>query len=376
MKSKKELTTSQNEIIKLLSSDDKLTQREISERTGVSERYVRKVKRKYFNPFKEHCDDRAVKTKDVDFYWDKSGQFSMKVHPSKPKTITVDDLERLYLEKLKNHKPNYEGFKFTPNDDKHLLVIDIADAHFGKLASYYETKDAYNLEITKQKVYEGVSGLLDKAKGFGVDRVLFIIGNDVLHIDNPFSKTTAGTHQNTDGMYFDMFNVAFDVYVNIIESLCKDFYVDILFNPSNHDFLLGWTFAQKLEAWFRSVDNITFDCDMRHRKYYQYGLNMIESDHGDGCKEQDTPMLMAQEEPIMWSETKYRYSYKHHLHHKRVIRYNNGKDYIGVTIEYLRSPSSSDSWHHRNGYTGNKKAIEGFIHHKEYGQIARITHHV
>lgn len=375
-KSKKELTTLQNEIVRLLSSDDKVTQREIAERVGCTERNVRKVKRKYFNPFKEHCNERGIKLKEVVTYWDKTKEYSVRVDPNKVKEISIEDLERLYLEKLKNHTPNYEGFKFKGNKDEHLLVIDIADPHFGKLSSAYETGDNYNLDIAKRRVYEGVEGLLNKAEGFIIDRVLFVIGNDVLHIDNPYAKTTAGTFQNTDGMFYDMFNAAFDVYVNVIESLCKDFYVDVVFNPSNHDYMFGWTFAQKLEAWFRNVDNITFDCDISHRKYYKYGVNLIGTSHGGGAKMQDMPLLMAQESPILWSETKYRYLYLHHIHHKQVNKFQSGKDYIGVTVEYLRSPSSSDSWHSRNGYTGNKKAIEGFIHHKENGQIARITHYV
>jgi len=50
------------------------------------------------------------------------------------------------------------------------------------------------------------------------------------------------------------------------------------------------------------------------------------------------------------------------------------KDHIGITIESLRSPSGTDVWHHNKGYTGAPKAVEGFIHHKEYGQVARLTH--
>jgi len=83
---------------------------------------------------------------------------------------------------------------------------------------------------------------------------------------------------------------------------------------------------------------------------------------------------MATENPLMWNECKYRYIYLHHIHHKQSTKFMNGKDYIGVTVEYLRSPSEADSWHDRNGYKGSKVAIEGFIHSFESGQVARITH--
>ncbi len=84
---------------------------------------------------------------------------------------------------------------------------------------------------------------------------------------------------------------------------------------------------------------------------------------------------MAQEKSKDWADTKFRYWYLHHLHHKIKYKWQDAKDYIGVTVEYLRSPSSSDSWHHRKGYCGVPKAVEGFIHEKETGQVARLVHY-
>ena len=61
---------------------------------------------------------------------------------------------------------------------------------------------------------------------------------------------------------------------------------------------------------------------------------------------------MAHEAKEMWATTKHRYWYCHHMHHKI------SKDYIGVTVEYLRSPSGTDRRHADKGYTGVPKAIE------------------
>ena len=52
----------------------------------------------------------------------------------------------------------------------------------------------------------------------------------------------------------------------------------------------------------------------------------------------------------------------------------DGKDYIGASVEYLRSPSSSDSWHSRKGFC-SQKAVEGFVHEKNSGQVARLVHY-
>ena len=80
-------------------------------------------------------------------------------------------------------------------------------------------------------------------------------------------------------------------------------------------------------------------------------------------------MLMA-DECKWWSDTKYRYMFTQHVHHKVA-----NKDMVGCTIESLRSPSEADAWHHKSGYlSSNNKAIESFLFSKQNGQVARITH--
>ena len=74
---------------------------------------------------------------------------------------------------------------------------------------------------------------------------------------------------------------------------------------------------------------------------------------------------MAQEAPKLWVSCPMRYIYCHHIHHKQTHKFLSGKDFVGVTVEYLRTPSPGDSWHSRNGYIGAKKAVEAFVHSKK-----------
>ncbi len=101
---------------------------------------------------------------------------------------------------------------------------------------------------------------------------------------------------------------------------------------------------------------------------------MIGLEHGDGAKQADLPLLMAQENPHMWAACAHRTMFLHHLHHKIKLKFQSAKDYIGVTLEYMRSPSGADSWHARKGYKGAPKAVEGFIFHKENGRVASLCH--
>ena len=288
--------------------------------------------------------------------------------------ISFDEMREKFVEELQQYSPEYKKINRRDLKDKHLLVLDIADLHIGKYASESETDNVYNSDKAIERALEGVEGILNKAKGFPIDKILFIIGNDVLHIDNAFNKTTAGTSQDVSGMWHENYTRARDLYVKIIERLISIADVHIVHNPSNHDYISGYMLADSIYCWFRRCENITFDISNNHRKYYSYGVNLIGSSHGDGAKMADMPLLMANEAPDLWAKTKYRYVYLHHIHHKQTTKFQSGKDYQGVTVEYLRSPSGSDAWHHRNGYVGAKKAIEAFIHSKDYGQIARLTH--
>ena len=286
--------------------------------------------------------------------------------------------EEQILDKIKSliedYSPTYKKIDRDFNND-HLLVINPADIHIGKYAKELETGNGYDCETAVERVLEGIQGLLEKSEGCGIEKVLFCIGNDILHIDNVYNQTTAGTRQDVDGKWWEHFEIALMLYVKCIEMLRHIAPVDVLHSMSNHDYQSGFHLAHALKSWFRKDDDVNFDISVAHRKYYQYGSNLIGLEHGDGAKMVNLPLLMAQEQPKMWADTKYRYFYLHHLHHKVKHKWLDAKDYVGVTVEYLRSPSGTDSWHSRKGYTGVPKAVEGFLHEKNSGQVARITHY-
>jgi len=315
----------------------------------------------------DECIETGISIKKVSSYWHKSEHFSLRVKEDS-NSEQLEKFKDELISELEKHAPKYPNIKRTKSKDSHLLVLDPADVHIGKLCSALETGEDYNSNIAIQRVKEGVQGILDKSSGFNIDMINFIGGNDILHIDTPKRTTTSGTPQDTSGMWYENFLDAKRIYVEVLEMLLTVADVHFTFNPSNHDYMTGFFLADVIKTHFRNCKNITFDCSIKHRKYFKYHKNLIGTTHGDGAKNGDLPLLMATESPLDWSTTKFRYVYTHHVHHKMA------KDFIGVTVESLRSPSGTDSWHDRNGYT-SKKAIEGFIHSKENGQIARLTHY-
>ena len=323
-----------------------------------------------YRGIKNATDEAGVDDKDVKHGWLKTKQASLFFKNPNFKQEEINEIQRIKdecIKEVKAYAPKYHAIETIKSEDTHLLVIDIADLHIGKLATAFETGEDYNSQIAVKRAKDGLQGILNKAKGFNIDKVLFVAGNDILHTDNTRRTTTAGTPQDTDGMWYDNFIMAKNLYIDLLEKLISFADVEVVYNPSNHDLTHGFFLMQLIEAHF-SKSSIRFNVDLKHRKAFRYGSNLIGTTHGDGAKIEHLPLLLATEFPILWSKTKHRYIYSHHIHHK------TSKDFIGVTFETLRSPSGSDSWHQKMGYTGVPRAVEGYIHHKEFGQIARLTH--
>ncbi len=317
----------------------------------------------------DYCETAGIPNNNVKHGWVKTKDTSLFfTNPDYKGAVNYDTIREKLIDDLKAYAPKYPKIKRNKIKDGHLLVIDPADIHIGKLCMAFETGEDYNENIAVKRVLEGVQGIIDKSQGYNIDKILFIGGNDILHIDSPKRQTTAGTNQDTDGMFYSNFLKAKRVYIDCLEMLLPLADVHFTFNPSNHDYQSGFFLADVIQSWFRLNKNITFDCSIAHRKGFRYGLNLIGTTHGDGAKMSDLPLLMAVEFPQWWAETKHRYVYTHHVHHK------TSKDFQGITIESLRSPSGTDSWHHKKGYQHNPKAIEGFLHSKDNGQVARFTH--
>jgi hypothetical protein len=282
--------------------------------------------------------------------------------------MSYEDVRDDLIDAMKRHAPKYPKLDRQKLKDGHLLVVDPADVHIGKLAP------GYDVETAVARCEAGVEGLLAKASGFPVEKILLVVGNDALHTEGATGSTTGGTRQDTSGLWHDAFTAARQMYVRVIERLASVAPVHVVYCPSNHDLASGFMLADCLACWFHRSKDVTFDATAAHRKYHLYGRNLLAFDHGDGAKFGDAKHLMADEAPELWAKSRFRYSYKHHLHHKKRYVTPAGQDHIGFTVEYLRSPSPADAWHDRNGYLA-PKAVEGFVHHPQNGQVARLTHY-
>ena len=331
---------------------------------------------KDYRRIRDESEAMGVNPRDVRGGWLKSKHVSLAFR-NRDYDIGTDyeKVRDRFIEDAKNHAPKYHVVGREPEGRDYILSLNISDLHIGKLSTVTGTGEDYNSEKAISLALKAVNSILSDVQQYKFEKIVLPIGNDILHTDGSKAATTKGTPQDTSGTWHDNFIAARKMYVNVIELLLTVADVHLIHVPSNHDYANGFFLSDSVSSWFHTSPNVTCDCDMKHRKYFIYGLNLIGYSHGDGANMADLPLIMANESKHGWVKSKYRYFYLSHIHHKDYFKFRSGKDYHGVTVEYMRSPSGTDQWHHEKGYQHNKKAIEAFVHHKERGQVARITCH-
>jgi len=250
----------------------------------------------------------------------------------------------------------------SKKENKKLLVINLSDHHFGKLSDGSETGyDDYSLSKAKTAFIDGAFELLKKAEKYYIpDEILFIIGNDLLNVDNLQNTTTAGTPQSTDSRFFKVYQTVCETAVEVITRLGSKYKTDVLMHPGNHDQVACLTIGEYLKAWFKNHEQVKIINDARPRKYYRYGNNAFGVTHGNEEKHADLPLLMATECKF-WSECKFREVFTGHLHQQRV------SENKGVIVRIFPSLCATDSWHAGKGYVGNRRAAQALFYDEKLG---------
>ena len=272
------------------------------------------------------------------------------------------------LETLKNFKPKYTPVaKVHINDkfsDPTVGVLSIQDLHFGKEGNL-NVADDFKLAIENL--------VLRAYSSHKVEKIVYVIGGDLLNMDTFGGLTTKGTPVDSDQRAQDAYNDAFDAMfwsVNYIKQFCNE--LQVVYLPGNHDRLSSYHLVHALSKCFNEP-NITFDASYAERKVVVYGQNFLAFEHGDVTKKM-TALVYATEFPAEWGLTSYRTCYTGHFHTKKVTEFVTDNEVHGFAIKHLPSLSKTDYWHYHNKFTGAKRQAVMEIHHINKGKISEFTY--
>jgi DNA-directed RNA polymerase subunit RPC12/RpoP len=256
------------------------------------------------------------------------------------------------------------------NKNEKVIVIPIADLHFGLLASS-TSKDKYNMDIAEKRVKEFLEKLDSYLATFSKkDHIILTLGNDFFNADNLVGTTTKGTQQNQETNYFDIFDRGVELAISIIENI-KKYTNDLAIYSvqSNHDKVTSHALIRCLSKKYENNKEIKIHCeeDKKSRFYIKAGKNLFGFGHETNLK--DCERLMSTEAGEYWSSTTYKTFFIAHLHHEEVNEVGS------VTVRRLPILSGDSAWSNEMGYVGSLPRSQAFVFDSEKGleQIINVN---
>jgi hypothetical protein len=255
--------------------------------------------------------------------------------------------------------------KFEPSADT-VTVYPLGDPHIGMLAWRFETGADFDLAIATRELYAAVDMLVERAPA-SREAVLANVG-DFFHAENDTQLTPRGGNKlDVDGRHAKVTELGFALYRRMVDRLLeKHDVVHVINVPGNHD---PWM-SRMLNIWLKAVyekqPRVIIQDNRNPYTYLRFGKVLLGFAHGDGCKHEQLPGIMASDRPEDWGQARYRHWLTGHVHHV------NGKEFPGCMVESFRTMAGRDSWHHGKGYRAGQ-SLSVITYDREYGELCRST---
>ena len=292
--------------------------------------------------------------------------------------FNLKQIKKQLIEDLRNLSPKVSKIKRErPYDrnDLHLLEISAFDLHIGKIGI---KGDEYSLDIAEKRLFKAIDHLLYRAQGYYIDKILFIVGHDLLNSDGdwPIPATTKGTPQFNSAYHIDMYRTARKLMIKAIDKLSEIADVHVMVIPGNHDRESVMHLGDCLQLYYENNENIKIDNNDCLMKAIPYGNNLIISDHGDGPKTNDLPGIISQRFKNMWSDVDYVEVHRGHYHTNKATKLQAIEELNGITVRNLSSMSATDYWHDSKGFIGNIKKAQAFIYSRQNGLQGILNYNI
>tara|TARA_R100001198_G_scaffold23516_1_gene12127 strand:- start:719 stop:2002 length:1284 start_codon:yes stop_codon:yes gene_type:complete len=293
-----------------------------------------------------------------------------EVNLKKIKEELIEDLRNLSPLVAKKDRKRPEDRK-----DLHLLEISAFDLHLGKIGI---KNDKYSIKIAYKRLLSAIEHLLYRAQGYYIDKILFIVGQDLLNSDGdwPIPATTKGTPQFNSNYHIDMYRSARKLMIKAIDRLSEIADVHVMVIPGNHDRESVMHLGDTLELYYENNENVKVDNSDCLMKALPYGNNLIISDHGDGPKTNDLPGIISQRFKNLWSNVDYVEVHRGHYHTNKATKLQAIEELNGITVRNLSSMSATDYWHDSKGFIGNIKKAQAFIYSRRNGLQGILNYNV
>ncbi len=299
-------------------------------------------------------------------------RIAIKLRRIVPKVI--EDATTRFFARMREGLPKVKAKALPKISGHHLAELSIYDHHFGKLAWAPETGNNYDLSIAERLYANAVDDLLAYWNGVDIERYIFPVGHDLLHIDSQSNATTAGTPQDVDGRFAKIIECAFESVSQAVEKIAERSHVEVIHVPGNHDWQTSWWLVKCIAERYRGHKRVTVDYSPRDRKYRRHGVNLFCYTHGDKIKKLDRYLAaIASEQPEAFAQCTNKQLRLGHYHRKGAT-HTVGQNHVGdLEVNYMPSMCGTDKWHHEQGYVSGRRAAEVWLWHRERGYVGHFS---
>jgi UDP-2,3-diacylglucosamine pyrophosphatase LpxH len=266
-----------------------------------------------------------------------------------------DGVQTLYSSKI-TVKPRVSGFDI----DKFIEVVE------KKVEPVYIEKPDSNLKhsklleislfdmhfpISDLKFYRNhLEEIVHKIKSRKWQKILVVVGQDLLHNDNFKGQTANGTPIEKVDMV-KAFDDALQFYTTVItEAISQSLEVDCIYVKGNHDESMSYGFFRVLQATFPQVK---FEGSMKQRKGFVWEKIFIGLTHGDKGANRLMENFLSEYGKLIAQAT-VKEIHSGHLHTEIT------KDKFGIVQRTLATANKTDEWHDDNGFIGANKRFQLF----------------
>lgn len=327
--------------------------------------------------------DVSSKWRDQDLEWDGKGLMSghakrknewLKVRNYSISVKLAPNDDAPVIEGYENFIKNLPKFPYVNKIPKvkhktgHALEVAPLDAHFGKLAWEIETGYRnYDLNIASEDYEYSIDDILSWANYFKPEKIYYIVGQDLFHIDNIQGRTTKGEHDlDVDGRMPKIYEKVYEIITKSVYKCRAMAPVEIIWIPGNHDFLASMFLTYHLHEHFKDDKYVCTDIwtkdGKKSRKARLWGNLLIGWTHEIKTTAQVKWVNeLAQAFPKLWGQSTFREWHYGHFHNKQTTKLSSEFTSGGVTLRQLTALSPPDRWHYDNVFTDSIPGGEAYI---------------
>jgi hypothetical protein len=244
--------------------------------------------------------------------------------------------------------------KISERNPDRLIVCPGMELHLGKLGSVSEYED-YSTKQAMWRFIRICEEVIRYQWWQNAEKLLLGIGNDFFNSDTPDDKTTAGTPQDNDTRFKEVFLWGQVGFIRFIE-VAKEYYDKIILkgNPGNHDEVSSFNLYTFLYSLYTMTQDkkvevgLTYE-DIRFMTSYVFGDNLIVLAHGktpEGKAFNNRKLvdLINTQFSDQVRQTKRTLAFVGHQHKESYNIYGD------THIIRTPAPTGIDSFHSSNGY--------------------------